>query len=85
MIELFGFSVALDIKLALMCGVVFVAGIIRGFLGFGSALLIVPAVLLAGALDLAAFVGAAQVAILAVVVAATVDAVIVEAHPAVAV
>ena len=43
MIELFGFSVALDIKLAMMCAVVFVAGIIRGFLGFGSALLIVPA------------------------------------------
>ena len=43
MVELFGFSVVLDIKLALMCTVVFVAGIIRGFLGFGSALLIVPA------------------------------------------
>ena len=43
MVELFGFSFALDIKLALMCTVVFVAGIIRGFLGFGSALLIVPA------------------------------------------
>lgn len=43
MIELFDFSVALDIKLALMCAIVFVAGVIRGFLGFGSALLIVPA------------------------------------------
>ena len=43
MIELFGFSVALDLKLYLMCGVVFVAGVIRGFMGFGSALLVVPA------------------------------------------
>ena len=43
MIELFGFSVALDLELALMWAIVFLAGIIRGFLGFGSALLVVPA------------------------------------------
>ncbi|MGB1109325.1 MAG: sulfite exporter TauE/SafE family protein [Gammaproteobacteria bacterium] len=43
MVELFGFSIALDTRLALMCLIVFVAGVIRGFLGFGSALLIVPA------------------------------------------
>ncbi len=43
MIEIFGFSIALDTRLAVVCAVVFVAGVIRGFLGFGSALLIVPA------------------------------------------
>lgn len=42
MIDLFGFSVALDMRLVILFAIVFVAGIIRGFLGFGSALLTVP-------------------------------------------
>lgn len=43
MIDLFGLSVALDTQLIILFAIVFVAGIIRGFLGFGSALLTVPA------------------------------------------
>jgi hypothetical protein len=43
MINLFGLSVALDMQLVILFAIVFVAGIIRGFLGFGSALLTVPA------------------------------------------
>ena len=43
MIDLFGLSVALDMQLVILFAIVFVAGIIRGFLGFGSALLTVPA------------------------------------------
>lgn len=43
MIDLFGLSIALDLQLAFLFAIVFVAGIIRGFLGFGSALLTVPA------------------------------------------
>jgi uncharacterized membrane protein YfcA len=42
-IDLLGVSVALDIQLAILFAIVFAAGIIRGFLGFGSALLTVPA------------------------------------------
>jgi uncharacterized membrane protein YfcA len=42
MIDLFGLSVALDMQLVILFAIVFVAGIIRGFLGFGSALLTVP-------------------------------------------
>jgi uncharacterized membrane protein YfcA len=42
-VDLFGFSVALDAQLVVLFVIVFVAGIIRGFLGFGSALLTVPA------------------------------------------
>ena len=42
-IDLFGVSVALDTRLVILFAIVFVAGIIRGFLGFGSALLTVPA------------------------------------------
>lgn len=43
MINLFGLSIALDMQLVILFAIVFVAGIIRGFLGFGSALLTVPA------------------------------------------
>lgn len=43
MINLFGLSVTLDMQLVILFAIVFVAGIIRGFLGFGSALLTVPA------------------------------------------
>lgn len=43
MINLFGLSVTLDMQLLILFAIVFVAGIIRGFLGFGSALLTVPA------------------------------------------
>ena len=43
MIDLFGLSIALDTQLVILFAIVFVAGIIRGFLGFGSALLTVPA------------------------------------------
>lgn len=46
MIDLFGLSVALDMQLLVLLVIVFVAGIIRGFLGFGSALLTVPALTL---------------------------------------
>lgn len=46
MIDLFGLSVALDMQLLVLMVIVFVAGIIRGFLGFGSALLTVPALTL---------------------------------------
>ncbi|MEM7208109.1 MAG: sulfite exporter TauE/SafE family protein [Pseudomonadota bacterium] len=37
-------SVAIDLRLVMLFAIVFVAGVIRGFLGFGSALLTVPAV-----------------------------------------
>ncbi len=43
MIELFGVQIALDYRLGLIVGAVFVGGLIRGFSGFGSALLIIPA------------------------------------------
>ncbi|MEM7565506.1 MAG: sulfite exporter TauE/SafE family protein [Pseudomonadota bacterium] len=42
--DLLGISVALDQQLIALFVIVYVAGIIRGFLGFGSALLTVPAV-----------------------------------------
>ena len=38
-----GFDVAIDARFFVLMGIVFVAGIIRGFTGFGSALLAVPA------------------------------------------
>ncbi|MEM7196473.1 MAG: sulfite exporter TauE/SafE family protein [Pseudomonadota bacterium] len=44
MIDLFYRSVAFDLQLVILFFIVFVAGVIRGFLGFGSALLTVPAV-----------------------------------------
>ena len=45
-IDLFGISVAIDWKFAFLQAVVFIAGAFRGFAGFGSALLIVPALAL---------------------------------------
>jgi len=42
-VTLYGIPVALDWQLALLFAIVFLAGIIRGFAGFGSALLAVPA------------------------------------------
>jgi uncharacterized membrane protein YfcA len=42
-ISLFGATVALDVQLLFLFAVVYIAGIIRGFAGFGSALLVVPA------------------------------------------
>lgn len=42
-VNLLDYSVALDGQLVVLFAIVFVAGIIRGFLGFGSALLTVPA------------------------------------------
>ena len=42
-VTLFGIPVSLDWQLAMLFAIVFLAGIIRGFAGFGSALLAVPA------------------------------------------
>jgi uncharacterized membrane protein YfcA len=46
MIEILGVPVALDYRLALVVVAALVGGLIRGFAGFGSALLIVPALTL---------------------------------------
>lgn len=43
MIDLFDIQIAIDYKLALIFAAVLAGGLIRGFAGFGSALLIVPA------------------------------------------
>ncbi|MGB7301326.1 MAG: sulfite exporter TauE/SafE family protein [Burkholderiaceae bacterium] len=43
MIELFGTQIALDYKLAFLMVSVLLGGIVRGFTGFGSALIIMPA------------------------------------------
>ena len=43
MMELFGIEIALDYKLAVLAVAVVVGGIVRGFTGFGSALIIIPA------------------------------------------
>ncbi|CAN0478585.1 unnamed protein product, partial [Discosporangium mesarthrocarpum] len=46
MIELFGESINLNIDLALIIVAVCIGGFIRGFTGFGSALVIVPSLAL---------------------------------------
>jgi uncharacterized membrane protein YfcA len=43
MVNIFGYAIELGIEFFIMYVVVFIAGIIRGFTGFGSALLTVPA------------------------------------------
>lgn len=59
-ISLFGVSVAINASLAMLFSVVFLAGIIRGFMGFGSAMLIVPA--------LAVLYGPAQAVVIEVLI-----------------
>ncbi|MFT5510882.1 MAG: putative membrane protein YfcA, partial [Hyphomicrobiaceae bacterium] len=46
MIELFGVQIALDTRLVVLLIAVTVGGIVRGFTGFGSALIIIPALTL---------------------------------------
>ena len=57
---IFGVPIALNASLAVLFGVVFLAGVIRGFMGFGSALLIVPA--------LAVLYGPAQAVVIEVLI-----------------
>lgn len=46
MIELFGVQIALDTRLVVLLVAVSIGGIVRGFTGFGSALIIIPALTL---------------------------------------
>ncbi len=46
MIEIFGVEIALDLRLAVLFAAVCVGGVVRGFTGFGSALIIIPALTL---------------------------------------
>ena len=57
---IYGFDVALDARFAAMMVIVYLAGIIRGFTGFGSALLCVPA--------LAVLYGPAQAVVIEVLI-----------------
>lgn len=59
-IVILGVPVALNASLAVLFAVVFLAGVIRGFMGFGSALLIVPA--------LAVLYGPAQAVVIEVLI-----------------